>query len=258
LSVANTNMERALRHISVERGHDPRRFALLPFGGAGGLHAVELARALRIPTIIAPTSPGALSAVGVLVADVIKDQSRTVMIPCDSDSLKSLPQVFNQMEQEARDVLRAEGFDDKKQRHERSLAMRYQGQSFELAVKYRPNSIVEDFHCLHRERYGYAQEQSPVEIVSTRLRSLGLVEKLREKKSVLKSRKKYVEPRECRMSYFSGRRLRVGVYKREELAAGVKLRTPCIVTEYSATTLIPEDVNAYLDEFKNLIMRIGD
>ena len=79
LSVANTNMERALRHISVERGHDPRQFALLPFGGAGGLHAVDLARALRIPTIIAPTAPGALSAVGVLVADVIKDQSRTVM-----------------------------------------------------------------------------------------------------------------------------------------------------------------------------------
>ena len=72
-------MERALRHISVERGHDPRQFALLPFGGAGGLHAVDLARALRIPTIIAPTAPGALSAVGVLVADVIKDQSRTVM-----------------------------------------------------------------------------------------------------------------------------------------------------------------------------------
>ena len=258
LSVANTNMERALRHISVERGHDPRRFVLLPFGGAGGLHAVELARALRIPTIIAPTSPGALSAVGVLVADVIKDQSRTVMLPCDSRSLKSLPLVFKQMEQEAREVLRIEGFEEKKQRHERSLAMRYQGQSFELAVKYRPNSIVEDFHRLHRERYGYAQEQSPVEIVSARLRSLGLVGKLREKKSNVKSRRKYAEPREYRMSYFSSRKLKVGIYRREELAAEVKLRTPCIVTEYSATTVIPDDVDAYLDEFKNLVMRIGD
>lgn len=256
LSVANTNMERALRHISVERGHDPRRFALLPFGGAGGLHAVELARALRIPTIIAPTSPGALSAVGVLVADVIKDQSRTIMLPCDAHSLKSLPQVFDQMEHEAREVLRVEGFDDQKQRHERSLAMRYQGQSFELVVKYRPNSIVEDFHRVHRERYGYAQQQSAVEIVSARLRSLGLVEKLREKKSALQSKKKYLQPREYRMSYFSGRRLSVGIYKREELAAGVKLRTPCIVTEYSATTLLPEDVDAGLDEFKNLIIRI--
>ena len=80
LSVANTNMERALRRISVERGYDSREFALLPFGGAGGLHAVELARALRIPRIIVPNSAGALSAIGVLTADVVKDQSRTVML----------------------------------------------------------------------------------------------------------------------------------------------------------------------------------
>jgi N-methylhydantoinase A len=94
LSVVNTNMERALRHISVERGHDPRQFALLPFGGAGGLHAVELARALRIPAIIAPTAAGALSAVGVLVAHVIKDQSRTVMLKGDQHSLKALASDF--------------------------------------------------------------------------------------------------------------------------------------------------------------------
>src|SRR5204862_2253168 len=80
LDVVTTNMERALRHISVERGHDPRDFALMPFGGAGGLHAVDLARALRIPRVLVPTSPGALSALGVLEADVVKEQSRTVMI----------------------------------------------------------------------------------------------------------------------------------------------------------------------------------
>ena len=125
LSVANTNMEKALRHISVERGHDPRQFALLPFGGAGGLHAVELARALRIPNIIAPTAAGALSAVGVLVASVVKDQSRTVMLACDRESLKGLPRIFKDMEMEGCEVLRSEGFKDSKQRHERSLAMRY-------------------------------------------------------------------------------------------------------------------------------------
>ena len=117
LSVANTNMERALRHISVERGHDPRQFALLPFGGAGGLHAVELARSLRIPTIIAPTSAGALSAVGVLVADVIKDQSRTVMIGCDPESLKNLPRIFKAMEKDAQAVLKREGFTEASGKH---------------------------------------------------------------------------------------------------------------------------------------------
>src|SRR5215510_2012391 len=110
LAVANTNMERALRHISVERGHDPRQFALLPFGGAGGLHAVDLARALRIPTIIAPTAPGALSAVGVLGADVIKDQSRTVMLTQGAKEATRLGRVFSEMERDASTVLRGEGF----------------------------------------------------------------------------------------------------------------------------------------------------
>jgi N-methylhydantoinase A len=256
LSVANTNMERALRHISVERGHDPRQFALLPFGGAGGLHAVELARALRISTIISPTSGGALSAVGVLVADVIKDQSRTVMLACDSTSLKTLPQIFKQMEREAVDILRAEGFGYRKQRHERSLAMRYRGQSFELEVIQTSETIVEAFHRAHRERYGYAQEQSQVEIVSARLRSFGLVEQLQQTPVVSKGQQRSAKPQNKVMAYLSGRRTEVGLYRRESLSPEVKLQTPCIVTEYSATTLIPADVKVELDKLGNLIMRL--
>ncbi len=178
LSVANTNMERALRHISVERGHDPRQFALLPFGGAGGLHAVELARALRIPLVIAPPAPGALSAVGVMVADVIKDQSRTVMFRHGSKQIGALAKVFAEMERSAVRLLRDEGFPRMKQRHERSLSMRYRGQSFELEVKDTTGDLAAKFHQAHRERYGYAQEENEIEIVSARLRSLGLVPKL--------------------------------------------------------------------------------
>src|SRR5258705_2241132 len=178
LSVANTNMERALRHISVERGHDPRQFALLPFGGAGGLHAVDLARALRIPNVLAPTSPGALSAVGVLVADVVKDQSRTVMFGYAPRQLAKVSRIFKDMEREARAVLRGEGFVDSRQRHDRSLAMRYRGQSFELEVRMTRGDIASGFHRAHLERYGYAQEESEIEIVSARLRSFGLVDRL--------------------------------------------------------------------------------
>jgi N-methylhydantoinase A len=256
LSVANANMERALRHISVERGHDTRRFALLPFGGAGGLHAVDLARALRIPQIIAPTAPGALSAVGVLVADVVKDQSRTVMLDCDPQSLRALPQLFKEMEREARAVLLTEGFDQKKQRHERSLAMRYRGQSFELEVKDTSGDIVMAFHAIHRERYGYAQEQNQVEIVSARLRSFGLVEQLDEEKSRMTSRRQPATPSAQVTAYLSGKRATMGVYRRDDLQAGMKLRTPCIVTEYSATTVIPADAEASLDQFRNLIIRL--
>jgi N-methylhydantoinase A len=240
LAVANANMERALRHISVERGHDPQRFALLPFGGAGGLHAVELARALRIPTVIVPTAPGALSAVGVLVADVIKDQSRTVMFTYGAQETRKLAKVFAEMEREAAKVLRGEGFPRSRQRHERSLAMRYRGQSFELEVKDTTSDLAKAFHRAHRERYGYSQEQSEIEIVSARLRSFGLVEKLAQRKI------------ETGKSRSHG-----NIYRREELRAGAKLKTPCIVTEYSATTLIDADSKARVDSFGNILITVG-
>jgi N-methylhydantoinase A len=255
LAVANTNVERALRHISVERGHDPRQFALLPFGGAGGLHAVDLARALRIPTIIAPIAPGALSAVGVLVADVIKDQSRTVMFTYQPKAIARLAKVFGEMEREAAAVLRAEGFARASQRHERSLAMRYRGQSFELEVRNTAGDVAAGFHHAHRERYGYAQEQSEIEIVSARLRSFGLVEQLTERKIAAASRQRgKTKPHDKVTAYLHGHKATVALYRRDELLAGTKLQTPCIVTEYSATTLIPEDADARVDPFGNLLI----
>jgi len=252
LSVANTNMERALRHISVERGHDPRQFALLPFGGAGGLHAVELARALRIPTIIAPTAPGALSAVGVLVADVIKDQGRTVMFTYGPKEISKLGRVFRELEKDATALLRSEGFPRSKQRHERSLAMRYRGQSFELEVRNTVGDLAAAFHRIHRERYGYAQEQSEIEIVSARLRSFGIVEKLPQRKIAAGK----TRPHGKVTAYFNGRKVNVALYRRDELLAGTKLQTPCIVTEYSATTLIDVDSKARIDGFGNLLIEM--
>jgi len=240
LAVANTNMERALRHISVERGHDPRQFALMPFGGAGGLHAVDLARALRIPTVIVPTAPGALSAVGVLVADVIKDQSRTVMFYYSAKEIAKLGKVFVEMEREAAKVLRSEGFPRSRQRHERSLAMRYRGQSFELEVRDMTGDLAAAFHRAHRERYGYAQEESEIEIVSARVRSFGLVEKLAQRKIPSGKSKPHGN-----------------IYRRDELHAGAKLKTPCIVTEYSATTLIDADSKARIDSYGNILITVG-
>jgi N-methylhydantoinase A len=250
LSVANTNMERALRYISVERGHDPRQFALLPFGGAGGLHAIDLARALRIPTIIAPTAPGALSAVGVLVADVIKDQSRTVMVTYRPEEIGKLAKVFREMESEATMLLRKEGFVKSRQRHERSFAMRYRGQSFELEVRKTVGDLATEFHRAHRERYGYAQEQSEIEIVSARLRSFGVVEKL--PLTDIKSGK--TKPHGEVNMYLHGRKTTAALYRRDQLLAGTKLQTPCIVTEYSATTLIDGDWKARIDGFGNLLI----
>jgi N-methylhydantoinase A len=255
--VVNTNMERALRVISVERCYDPREFALLPFGGAGGLHAVELARALRIPFVIAPVSAGALSATGALSSDVVKDWSRTVMLLAVKDNHAKIERAFREMEQEALARLRREGFPQAQQRHERSLAVRYQGQSFELEIKWaRGGNVAGAFHRAHLARYGYAQEANKVEIVSARLRSTGIVEKLRTERTRRSSRKVAVAaPREFATVYFTDRQSRAGIYDRDEIERGARLRTPCIVTEYSATTLIPPGARAVVDEHGNLIIK---
>jgi N-methylhydantoinase A len=255
LAVVNTNMERALRTISVERGHDSREFALLPFGGAGGLHAVALARALRIPQIIAPTAAGALSAIGVLAADVVKDQSRTVMLEIVPGVELKLERAFKAMEHSAAAALRDEGFPTSKQRHERSLAMRYKGQSFELEIK-NSNDIAAGFHRAHRARYGYAQETNIIEIVSARLRSIGEVEQLRQTRLRAIGRPSFAKPAAQVKTFFEGKRVTAGVYHRDDLFAGARLRSPCIVTEYSSTTLIPTGAEAEVDNYGNLIITL--
>jgi N-methylhydantoinase A len=255
--VVNTNMERALRVISVERGYDPREFALISFGGAGGLHAVELARFLRIPRVIAPASAGALSALGALASDVVKDWSRTLMLEAAKETDAKVERAFREMEREAGAALKREGFIPARQRHERLLAVRYQGQSFELEISWsKKGSIAEAFHRAHLARYGYAQSKNRVEIVSARLRAIGVVEKLRtgheRRRSAFK--KKVAAPREYKMVRFADGLVRAGIYAREELPLGARLRSPCIVTEYSATTLVPPAARASVDKHANLII----
>jgi N-methylhydantoinase A len=257
LVVANTNMERALRRISVERGYDSREFALLPFGGAGGLHAVALAQALRIPRIIMPKAAGALSAIGVLTADVVKDQSRTIMLDVAPDIERKLNQSFREMERTATAALRAEGFPVATQRHERSLAMRYKGQSFELENKATGVDLDVKFHRAHQIRYGYAQRQSIVEIVSARVRSTGIVEKLPQQRTKVGGKKGYAKPVKQVDTYLDGKKVQAAVYDREDWSGGMRFHTPCIVTEYSSTTLIPGGCNAELDNYGNLIVQVS-
>ena len=256
VTVANINMERALRKISVERGYDTREFVLFPFGGAGGLHAVDLARALRIPTVIVPRSAGALSAAGLLVADVIKDQSRTIMLSYTPALEKSLASAFAELESSGKSALTREGFPANRQRHERSLAMRYQGQSFEIEIKQTKGNIVEAFHLAHRERYGYAQDASDVEVVSARVRSIGLVNKPPQHRETGKRRS--LKPTRTSVAYIDGSKTSVAVYERDRLLPGVKLRTPCIVTEYSSTTLIPAGTRVQVDPLGNMIIAIDN
>jgi N-methylhydantoinase A len=160
--LAEAAMERAIRVISVERGHDPREFTLVAFGGAGPLHACALAQALQIPRVLVPACPGALSALGILLADTVRDYSKTVMLKSDA----GLGSHFAELEESAG---KAPQFEQTPGLVTRSLDLRYAGQGYELNVPFGPD-FVQAFHQLHLKRYGYADEQKTVEIVNIRLR----------------------------------------------------------------------------------------
>src|SRR5208283_3512426 len=170
--VVNANMERALRVVSIERGYDPRDFALVAFGGAGGLHACELAEALAIPTVIVPARPGALSAFGILVSDVVKDFSRTLLWRLQS----RLPQAelrkeFRQLQAAAEKSFAAEHWGKHRAIHyEKTLDLRYRGQGYELNVPAR-GDVIARFHEEHQRRYGYHHPSREIELVTLRLRA---------------------------------------------------------------------------------------
>lgn len=256
IRIANANMEQALRLVSVERGHDPRMFSLVSFGGAGGLHAAALASALRIPRVLIPSFPGAFSALGVLLADVVKDYSRTVMLTIESKDKSNLPRrierEFAAMEKLAKADLRAEGFVPDQTKLVRLLAMRYRGQSFELEVTADANAIAQ-FHQIHRERYGHADEQKAVEIVSIRLRAIGVTDKPQLKQEKAFRRYKAKPDREA-LVWLGDKRRKVAVFDRTELSPGATITAPAIVTEYGSTTLIPTGWRGSVDGWRNLIL----
>jgi N-methylhydantoinase A len=257
--VVNAGMERALRAVSVERGFDPRVCTLVTFGGAGGLHAVELARALRVPRVFVPREPGALSALGCLRADVVKSLSRTLMLEVGEGSASAhVERAFRAMEREAGAALRREGFAATRQRHTRTIAARYAGQSFELEIRWDGGRrLVKRFHAEHEARYGYAQTATTIEVVSARLLSAGLVAELKEQppQRTPAGRGTHAPQRTARV-YFDEAAREAAVYSREDLHAFARLRTPCVVTEYSSTTLIPAGVRAATDARGNLIIEL--
>jgi N-methylhydantoinase A len=237
----------------VERGHDPRAYTLVPFGGAGGLHAVELARALRIPRVVAPTSAGALSALGALGSDVLKESSRTLMCEASIQNVPRISRAFREMQRDAERLLKSEGFAKSDQRHLRFLSVRYRGQSFELEIPwYEHTNITPTFHEYHEARYGYEQPDNIVEVVSARLRSRGLVEQ-RELKGA-RVRKRTARAQSTSDIVFAEGTLRTAIYSRDELRPGMTLESPCVVTEYSSTLLIPPHTQASMDKYGNIVI----
>lgn len=173
IHVVNAHMERALRVISVERGHDPSDFSLVSFGGAGGLHATALARTLGIPRVLVPSGASTLSAFGMLAADVVKDYVQTVMLPGDTSPTELARRLAPLAERGRIDVL-AEGVAQHDIRLERQVDVRYVGQSYELTIPFAADAdVAEAFHAAHARAYGHSEPTAPVEIVNVRLRAIG-------------------------------------------------------------------------------------
>lgn len=254
IRVVNANMERALRVVSVERGYDPRQFALVAFGGAGGLHACELAAALGIPRVIIPAMPGALSAYGILASDIVKDYSRTLMSPVDSrSSLTNLTRQYAALESLAQHEFHDEGWRGKLDL-QRTADLRYRGQGYELNVPFGKKFLTE-FHRLHQFRYGYNHPDKVVELVTIRLRARMTSPRIPVQRS--RNAQSSVIP-EKRRAWFAAKPASMAVYERENLSTGTKIRGPAMIAEYSATTVLPPGFSAYVDRAGNLLLASGE
>ena len=270
IRIANSNMERAIRTISVERGHDPREFTLVAFGGAGPLHACELASTLRIPRVLIPPHPGVLSALGMILADVVKDYSQTIMLPASEISAGTLERLFAPLYERARADFRAEGFADQQLSLLPALDMRYVGQSFELTIQMPDDAagatgadlqITERFHQAHLQRFSHASKSEPVEIVNLRLKAVGQTAKPRFSRQPAGDS----DPRAAYLGrkpiYFAAgdsphnaQPIPAALYQRDLLAPGNRVIGPAILFQLDSTTVIPPDWAASVDGWGNLIV----
>jgi N-methylhydantoinase A len=238
--VANAEMTRALRVISVERGLDPREFALVAFGGAGGMHACALAEELQMPTVLVPRAGGVLSALGLAISDVRRDYLRPVLGAADA----ALEEAFADMEEQARRDLADPRLD-------RRADLRYRGQAFELTVAAdEARALEERFHAAHEQRYGYAMEDEPVELVSARVIATVAV-----RRPPLRAQPAAGDPgRERRRANFDGEWVQADVLPGDRLGAGGRVAGPAIVEFREATCVVRPGWAGEVDAAGNLVL----
>ncbi len=260
IRIANANMEAAIRVISVERGCDPRDFTLVAFGGAGPLHACELAMALRIPRVLIPLAPGVLSALGMLIADTLKDYVRTVMVPVEK-AQEIVCSAIAELEEQGRNDLAQEGIASEEMIIEHYLDLRYIRQAYELTIPFEGDvaRATQDFHIAHERRFGYSDLNERVEVVNVRLKARGLTTHPElEPQEVIQDA--VAEPTMMRNVIFVGgdgpMNYKVPVYERLALRPGMIIAGPAIITQYDTTTVVPPEWSMQVDMIGNLIIEL--
>jgi N-methylhydantoinase A len=264
IEIANAAMVNALRLVSVQRGYDPRDFALIAFGGAGPVHANRLAEEMQVRVTVIPTSPGITSAMGLLVSDLKHEYSSTLIRQADQASPGDIEAAFQRLETEGRAALEREGIAPERMAFQRQADMRYVGQSFELAVsapggRIRREGIHEmvgRFHAEHERAYGFGVPQEPVELVSLRVTATGDISRPNLRRIGLEGKRVEAARKATRPVYFAEAKgyTDCAIYDRYRLGEGATIQGPAVVEEMDSTTIIHPGWRAEVDAFGNLLL----
>jgi N-methylhydantoinase A len=261
--IVNSNMMHALRFVSVERGRDPRDFALVPFGGAGPVHGVALAESLSMGRVLVPPVPGCNSAMGILAADLRHELVSAVHRPLARMSADDLFEAFASMAKEVAAQLRSEGIDERRVKIQATADLRYQGQAYELGIPVPldagPGALAqlsERFTKEHRARYGHALAEERIEFINARLTGIGMTEKpsLEIHPKVLSGAEAHTGERSIVTE--DGDEMTIPVLRRDLLQPGDALPAPCLVAQSDATTLVPPGRKASVDGFGCLAVEL--
>ena len=261
--VVNASMIKGIRVVSVTKGYDPREFSLIAFGGAGPLHAAELAAELDIPRVLVPIAPGVTSAVGLLMADLRHDYVRTVLQRGDKLAAGELSALYAEMEAEALAQMRMEGVDDEGVSLVRLADVRYLGQGYEFEVPVDSGelgsgevaAVFDRFHEAHKRLYGYAIPENPLEVVNLRLVALAKTEGPRMQPASLNGA---TDPPGAMVGhrdvFFKGRPVPTHIYDRSRLTPGDVITGPAVVEQLDSTTVVWPGQSARADAYSNLVL----
>lgn len=262
ITVVNSNMVRAVRSVSVEKGYDVREFSLMAFGGAGPLHACEVAKELGIRQVIIPPHPGTLCSLGLLLADTKFDMSRTLILEGKVENLPKFNEQFADMIHQGSEALDREGVTKERRCFEFAVDMRYQRQNFEISIPVPTGEMTEqdlrraiaDFHAEHKRSYGYCNEQAPVQFVSYRASAIGIIDKPEMTEQPLCPAAPAPMPLETRSVLFQGESeyRPTPVYRRESFIPGQSIAGPCICEQMDTTLVVPESWIIHVDGYGNL------
>jgi N-methylhydantoinase A len=264
LQIVNNNMVGALRVVSVEKGYDPRDFALIAFGGAGPLHAGQLAELLSTPTVLVPPHPGILSALGLLSTDLQHDAVRTFVQRGPEYNTTGMAAAYRTLQTDAAAYLTAEGIPAARQIFQRQADLRYARQGFEVTVDFPAaevstasvQQLIDAFHRRHEQLYTYAAPDTPVEIVNLRLRAVGHIDKLTLPRLGTAAVSTSLEPVQSRAVYFTSTGfVDTPVFARHTLCPGHAITGPAIVEQLDTTTVIYPGQHAAVDAHGTLHLR---